>query len=214
MIELQRLRAGIPASQEMVGAAILMPQGIKTFRAPKMHPGFSSALWNLAAVHRPLHATRNAPTIRPGLHELAARDIPFMSRRTRCWLTKPRTRFEPLQVAFAMWHRQASSLITASLSAKMSSEASWRETLALGVTCSADKPHFTDLSDSSFVLSLDCFSQCLLRDRSLGDRAWSQEESNTSMKKTQGSSAGSEERSSDSVELHETAFCFLHIQLI
>ena len=28
---------------------------------PMRHPGFSSAVWNLAAVHRPLHAIRNAP---------------------------------------------------------------------------------------------------------------------------------------------------------
>ena len=82
-----------------------------------------------------------------------------------------------------MPHRRTSFLITASLSAKMYSEASWRESLAMGVTCSPAKQKFTDLSDSSFVLSLDCFSQCLLRDQYPGDRAWLEEESNTSKNK-------------------------------
>ena len=53
---------------EQGGAAVKMPQATKTFRA----------VWNLAAVHKPLHATRKAPTIKPGLHELGAREIPLM----------------------------------------------------------------------------------------------------------------------------------------
>ena len=43
--------------------------------------GFCSAVWNLAAVHRPLHAIRNAPTTIPALHELAARHKPSMRER-------------------------------------------------------------------------------------------------------------------------------------
>ena len=53
-------------------------------------------------------------------------------------------------------------LIITSLSAKMFCEASWRESVAMGVTYSPGKQTFTDLSDCSFVLSLDCFSQCLV----------------------------------------------------
>ena len=51
---------------------------------PKRHPGFSSAVWNLAAVHRPLQAILNAPTTIPDLHELAARHRPSMRERPRC----------------------------------------------------------------------------------------------------------------------------------
>ena len=67
-----------------------------------MQPEHSSAVWNLAPVQRPLHATRNASTMRSGLRELAARQRPFMSKCTRCWLTYPRTRLERPQMALAM----------------------------------------------------------------------------------------------------------------
>ena len=44
---------------------------------PRRQPGFSSAVWNLATVHRPLHATCRATTTRPALHELAVRHQTF-----------------------------------------------------------------------------------------------------------------------------------------
>ena len=52
-------------------------------RHSNRHPGLSSAVWNLAAVHRPSHAMRKAPTIRLCLHELAVRHNPCMSKCTR-----------------------------------------------------------------------------------------------------------------------------------
>ena len=54
-----------------------------------MHPGFSSAVWNVTAAHTPLHAMREAATTRPSLYELAVRH-------------KPRTRFERLQMTLAL----------------------------------------------------------------------------------------------------------------
>ena len=59
-------------------------------------------IWNLAAVRRPLQATRTTPTKSSGLHELATRQNPFMSRCTRYWLTNPKMRLERLQMAWAM----------------------------------------------------------------------------------------------------------------
>ena len=56
----------------------------------------------LAAVHRPLHAVRNAPTTTPTLHELAALHRPSMRERTWCQLTTPMAQSERLQMAVAM----------------------------------------------------------------------------------------------------------------
>ena len=64
-----------------------------------MHPGLSSAAWNLAAVHRPLHAMRIAPTTRPGLHELAAR---HSHEQVYTMLTDKAKGFEREQIASAM----------------------------------------------------------------------------------------------------------------
>ena len=69
---------------------------------PSRHPGSSSSLWSLAAVFRPLHAIRKAPTIRPRLHELEVRHTTCMSKWTRCWLTKPETLSAGEQSALAM----------------------------------------------------------------------------------------------------------------
>ena len=59
-------------------------------QAPRGTPSSkcSSAMWNLGAVHRPLHATRNAPTTRPALHEFAVLHKPSKRARTWCWLTE------------------------------------------------------------------------------------------------------------------------------
>ena len=58
-------------------------------------------IWQ-SCTERPLHAIRKASTMRPGLHELTARQRSFMSKCTRCWLTNPRTRLERPQMATAM----------------------------------------------------------------------------------------------------------------
>ena len=50
---------------------------------PKTHARFSETMWSLAAVHKPLHATREAPTMRPSLHELATLQRQFTSKCTR-----------------------------------------------------------------------------------------------------------------------------------
>ena len=69
---------------------------------PKRHPGFSSAVWNLAAVHRLLHAMPKAPTTSPSLQELAVRHKPSMRESARCWFAKPMAHLERLQMAVAM----------------------------------------------------------------------------------------------------------------
>ena len=51
---------------------------------PERHPWLSSTVWKLAAMHKPLHAVRKAPTTRPRLQELAVRQNPRMSKCTRC----------------------------------------------------------------------------------------------------------------------------------
>ena len=71
-------------------------------RDPKRHPRFSSVVWNQAAVHKPLKATRSAPTIRPALHALAVRQRPCKSEWTQRRLTNLRAQFERLQMAVAM----------------------------------------------------------------------------------------------------------------
>ena len=68
----------------------------------KMQQGFSSTVWNLAAVHRLLQARRTAPAIRPGLHELAARQSAFMGKCTRCRWTIPEARLERVQLAWTV----------------------------------------------------------------------------------------------------------------
>ena len=69
---------------------------------PRRDRGFSSGVWNLEAVHRPLHAIRNAPITIPALHELAARHKPSMRVGTRCWLTKPTAQLDRVQMAVAV----------------------------------------------------------------------------------------------------------------
>ena len=55
-------------------AAVVMPRAIKFLEALQaVSKIVFICVWNLAAVHRPLHAMRNAPTTRPGLHQLAVR---------------------------------------------------------------------------------------------------------------------------------------------
>ena len=47
---------------------VVMPQAVQVPRGqpkPKRQPRCSSTVWDLAAVHGPLQATRTAPTIRP-----------------------------------------------------------------------------------------------------------------------------------------------------
>ena len=114
-------------------------------------------------------------------------------------------------------HRRTSFLITTSLSATMSSEASWRESLAMGVTYSAAltlffRP-FVGLLLTVFVARpVSWWSGVEIR----------RKQSFKKQKRTQRSRAGkpsvgepaSKEITSDSVEPFETAVCFLHIQLI
>ena len=76
-------RAGSEKGAEQGSTLSVLPKAIRSFH-PKRHPGFSPAEWNLAAVHRPLQAIRNAPTIRPALQVLAVRQRPFASERARC----------------------------------------------------------------------------------------------------------------------------------
>ena len=68
----------------------LLKLRITTFSSPVRgpprisQPGFSSAEWNVAAVHRPLHTIRRALTTLPTLQVLAARQRLSMRERTRC----------------------------------------------------------------------------------------------------------------------------------
>ena len=80
-------------------AKIRMQEGTQDLQST---PTWIQTEWNLAAVHKPLQSIRKGPTIRPGLQELAARQSLCMSKCTRCWLTKPRTRLERPQMALAM----------------------------------------------------------------------------------------------------------------
>ena len=62
-------------------------------------PGFSSAVSNLATVHRPLQAIHKAPTTKPALHVRCPTKT-SMRERTRCCETKPMTELD-LQMAVA-----------------------------------------------------------------------------------------------------------------
>ena len=99
-------------------------------------------------------------------------------------------------------------LIAASLSSKIK-----REKLAFDVTQSTFvQPRSPDVLDCFFVLSLECFSQCLSRKKLARALGCFEEEFNSSITKSQRSRAGilslrrpaSKEKTSDSVEPCET----------
>ena len=82
------------------GTSIEMQNAMELLVAPHK-TSWVSSVWNLAAVHRPLHAIRNAPTTIPALHDMAARHRPSMRERTRCWLAKPMAELERLPMTVA-----------------------------------------------------------------------------------------------------------------
>ena len=77
-IAVSEIRLSVPGQRErmwsdIVGRRLYRRKQSSPSWGPKRHPGFSSAAWNLAAVHRPLQAIPIALITRPTLHELTAR---------------------------------------------------------------------------------------------------------------------------------------------